>query len=159
MLRFPILLACLLLPAIFLLACNSAPSDKHTGMEGEQKFAWKDVSLKRWRLVELDGAAIAADRNVELKFDGVNRISGNAGINQIMGGCEHALVDGGERGYEYKVQIGPLSSTRMAGSPESMKLETDFLAALGEVSSARMIDGKLLLLKGEEVSMRFEGLR
>jgi len=149
MLRSTLAIACILLPLLALQSCNSSGSAP-VSPEDVEEFDWKDVTLKRWILVEMNGLPVASEQNVELEFDGRDRIAGNAGVNQIMGSYQHDS--------QHDLKIGTISSTMMAGSPEAMKLEQEFLEGLGEVDKARMENEQLLLMKANDVLMRFQGV-
>lgn len=147
MLRSTFLLFCLLLPVLATLACKS--DDAGESSQTPMEFSWQDVTLKRWRLIELNGVPISSESDVELSFDGRDRVSGHAGVNQFMGTCE--------RDENFKLSFGAISSTKMAGSSEAMALESSFFTALAKVDSAQLVGDELRLLTGKEVTMRFHG--
>lgn len=112
---------------------------------------WNDIVLYRWQLIELNGKPIAAASHVELELDGTDRVLGHSGVNQFMGSCR--------RGDNYTLDFGAISSTKMAGSPEAMQLEAEFLAALQEVQAARMMGDKLALVKDGKALAVFHSAR
>jgi len=57
-------------------------------------------------------------------------------------------------GYELdadKLKFGQLATTRMAGTPESMKQETEFVDALKSADSWKRTGDRLELLSGDKV--------
>ena len=74
------------------------------------------------------------------------QVSGFAGVNRLAG----RLAGEGE------LLFGPLATTRMAGPPPAMELETRYLAALQQATGWRIEDGRLLLQVGGETLATFE---
>jgi heat shock protein HslJ len=93
-----------------------------------------------WTLSQLGGSPIAGllagGKAPTLNFakDGV--VSGFGGVNRFGGGKVDAsqLAQG-------NLNLGNMFSTKMAGSPEAMKLESDYLAALSNAKSFKLMDG------------------
>lgn len=85
-----------------------------------------------------------------LRFEGDARVSGFAGVNRCSGSV--AIGDVGAMG-ETPLRFGPIATTRMAGPPDRMALESAFLGMLGEVRAARTTTGpdgvSLLVLLGD----------
>jgi heat shock protein HslJ len=75
-----------------------------------------------------------ADSGITLDFTATD-VSGNAGIN-TYNGTYTSSTDG-------TLTFGPLISTKMAGDEAKMKVEADYLAALGTVT-AYSVNGDLL---------------
>ena len=104
-----------------------------------------------WRLVELFGEKVAVPEGAEapsLRFDGASQtVSGSTGVNRINGGY---LLDGDA------LHFGALASTRRAGPPELMELETRFLKALERTQSTRLDGNTLELREGDTVLARLE---
>ena len=102
-----------------------------------------------WTLIELNGKAVSANANLRaptLKLDpATKRVSGQSGVNRYAGAYE---LDGA------KLKFGSTLATRMAGPPEAMELEKDFLTALEKVSTWR-IKSELELSDGKAVLMKF----
>jgi heat shock protein HslJ len=94
-----------------------------------------------WHLKELNGKAYVAGaglRQPTLKFDPVKaQVNGISGVNRYFGGYELQ----GER-----LKFGQLGGTRMAGTPEAMELEHEFLKMLAQVNKWS-IKGNQLELK------------
>jgi heat shock protein HslJ len=65
-------------------------------------------------------------------------LSGSAGVNRYFGGYTSS-TDG-------SLQIGVLGSTAMAGDPDAMALEQEYLAALQSVFGYTVADGTLTLV-------------
>lgn len=105
-----------------------------------------------WILSELNGKAVGAGANLRgptLKLDSeAKRASGQSGVNRYSGAYE---LEGA------KLKFGSTMGTRMAGPPEAMDLEKDFLATLEKVSGWRVMKGELELMDGKAVVMRFRG--
>jgi lactoylglutathione lyase len=62
--------------------------------------------------------------------------SGGAGVNRYSGAYE---LDEG------RLTFGPLVTTRMAGTPEAMEAEQEFLASLASIATAALADDTLVL--------------
>lgn len=103
-----------------------------------------------WVLIELDGATVSVMEPMKapsIRFDReAGLVAGNNGVNQFSGG--YTLTDG-------LVEFGPMRSTMMAGPPEAMALEADFMRALGSMTDWRIVEGRLELLADDEVTAAF----
>lgn len=98
------------------------------------------IENRRWRLVELDGQAVAAPADREVAFfelDGANaRIAGNASCNRFSGTYELAAGN--------RLSFGSdLITTRMACG--NLEQERQFLEMLTRVESYTLGDGTLAL--------------
>jgi heat shock protein HslJ len=112
----------------------------------------KDMADTDWTLASwagADGTAVAAS-GVTLRFGADGRASGRAPVNSYFGNVKIA-ADG------VVAWAGGFGSTRMAGPPERMQLETRYLAELAKTSKATLTEGKLLLTG--EGRLRFEFAR
>lgn len=104
-----------------------------------------------WALVELAGRPVSvtdALRQPSMRFDATaGRVSGNAGVNRYGGTYTQEGM---------ALSFGPAVVTKMAGPPELMNIETEFLALLPRVRNWRM-DASWLVLLGQdgEVLARF----
>jgi heat shock protein HslJ len=100
----------------------------------------------------LDGvaAAITGTRvKPFLSFVDGSRVAGNSGVNRFSGG--YALTGPGE------IRWSPgMASTRMAGPPEAMTLESSFLKALQACTRADVAENGLVLHDGGKTRMEFE---
>ena len=74
---------------------------------------------------------------ITLSFAANGRVSGDAGVNRY----DAAYTTGGANGLE----IGPIATTRKAGTAEAMKQEGEFLAALSAAKVYRL-NGRMLEL-------------
>ncbi len=91
-----------------------------------------------WRLDAMPGSGAAlAGVEPTLGFEASSRVTGNAGINRFN--AEVAVGEGWLR-------VGPAMSTRMAGPPEAMALEAEFLARLKRAGHWRARGDRLRLL-------------
>ncbi len=94
-----------------------------------------------WKLVEIKGASVspgAGRRGPHIAFDPEKkRVTGYGGVNNFFGGYEMS----GEA-----LRMPRLASTRRAGPPELMELESTFLTALAATASYRITGDKLELL-------------
>jgi copper homeostasis protein (lipoprotein) len=111
------------------------------------------VEGREWTLMALNGKAVSAGPNLRaptMKLDGATkRVSGQSGVNRYSGAYE---LEG------EKLKFGDTMGTRMAGSPEAMEMEKDFLAGMGKVSGWRVVKGELELRDGAKtVVMKFRG--
>jgi len=105
-----------------------------------------------WRLAEVEDLSVPAGagrRQPHIQFDPEKkRVTGYSGVNIFSGGYD--TTGGGLR-------MTQMASTRRAGPPELMELETAFLKALSATRSYRVDGDKLELLdSGGRVLARFE---
>jgi putative lipoprotein len=106
-----------------------------------------------WRLMEVDGMSVpvaAGQREPNVQFDPEKkRVTGYSGVNIFSGGYDAT---------DSRLRMTQMASTRRAGPPELMKLETAFLKALSATRSYRVSGDKLELLdSGGRTVARFEG--
>ncbi len=140
--RFAVIsFVCLASFAVFVLpACDSQSKSAH------QPIA--SLAGQSWTCVTLDGAAITATRPPTITFDGAGRVNGFSGVNRFGGSVESA--EAGE------LHFGQMMSTKMAGPPEQMTLESSFLGALARVDRYAVADGKLNLSAGATTVIQFK---
>jgi heat shock protein HslJ len=104
-----------------------------------------------WRLVEMPGTAppIAGPRGAPtLAFDAGGRASGLSGVNRYSAGTVADAT---------ALRFANAVTTRMAGTPEAMALETAFLTRLQQTTAWRVDGDRLLLLDATGAPlMRFE---
>lgn len=102
-----------------------------------------------WQVTSVDETSVAASLGMTVRFAEDGSISGYSGCNRFTGNYEI----GGEG-----ISTGPIASTRRAClDPASNRLESDFLAALGQLRSFRIEeDGRLMLMaeQGIEIAAR-----
>lgn len=140
------LLLTLLIALLAMPACETGGGTHDTG---------DPVRLEgTWTLSELNGAKVA-DRVQQggkvptFSFDGNGKVAGTSGVNRYATNADMAALVRGQ------LDLSPIVSTRMAGPPDAMKLEVDFINALSEADSYRFADNALELRKGSETTMRF----
>ena len=80
----------------------------------------EDLLEGDWLVVEIGGEAVDLDAPRTVRFEG-DRMSGRVGVNRFTGSF---TLDGDV------LQAGPAASTRMAGPPEMMALESRFNSRL-----------------------------
>jgi heat shock protein HslJ len=99
-----------------------------------------------WQLVSMPGAepAVPAARVPTLGFDATARVAGLSGVNRYG-----ARVDAGP-GW---LRVGGAMSTRMAGSPEAMALESEFLSRLQRAGGWRTDGERLRLLDAKGLEL------
>ncbi|MGE3172695.1 MAG: META domain-containing protein [Planctomycetota bacterium] len=69
-------------------------------------------------------------------------VHGNAGVNRYRGTLDATALGRGQW------RAGPFAGTRMAGAPQAMQLEQDFLGALERADTAELHGDRLVLLQG-----------
>jgi heat shock protein HslJ len=103
-----------------------------------------------WKLVELNGHPVGENKLPSLSLDAATgRASGMAGINHFNGTFKQQ---------DTALTFSPLIATRMAGPESAMKVESEFLAALGRVTAWKADGLMLSLFAGETEVARFQGL-
>lgn len=106
-----------------------------------------------WRLVTVNEMSVppgTGRHEPHIQFDPEKkRVTGYSGVNIFSGGYDST---------ENRLRMSHMASTRRAGSPELMKLETAYLKALSATRSYR-VDGDMLefLNVHGQVVARFEG--
>ncbi len=98
-----------------------------------------------WTLVEAGGkassAALPGDREPYIRLDDATmRVTGYAGVNNLMGGYQTSGTS---------LAFSLLATTRRAGPPPAMELESTVLRALGSTRSYRIAGETLELLDAE----------
>jgi heat shock protein HslJ len=78
----------------------------------------------------------AVDSTLTVAFGSDGKVSGDGGVNRFMGDFESGAKS---------VKIGPLQSTKMAGSPELMAQETEYLTALQNSTTWEIQSGMLTM--------------
>jgi len=98
-----------------------------------------DLSGSSWQVTSMRGNAmtVASGSRLSLAFDDAGRASGHSGVNRFSAAVK---IDAASMRFEQAV------STRMAGTPEAMALEREFLSRLQNVDSWR-IEGDRLFLR------------
>lgn len=124
-------LSCLLVLA--LAACSSTPkaSDDSTSLRGGE-----------WRLVTMQGAAVAAEPGATIEFADDHKISGKAFINRYFGTYTP--------GPDGAIAIGPVGMTRMAGPEPLMQQENTYISLLTQVDRCEVTRETLALMHGSK---------
>jgi heat shock protein HslJ len=107
----------------------------------------KGVSLEQirgeWVAVTIQGVAASPDRTPTLLFDDAEQVAGHSGVNRFSGNLDSKSLASGA------VRMGPFGATRMAGPPELMRQEQQFLEALEQARTIKMTAGQLILSNGQ----------
>jgi len=102
------------------------------------------AARKEWTLTTLNGQKIDTAKPPTMMFEH-GRLSVFGGINQLTG--SYALV-------RESVVMGDLVSTKKAGPPELMELESNFAKALAKVDGFKVAGNELTLFTdGDEVAV------
>jgi heat shock protein HslJ len=133
--------AALLLP--LLAACGGSSSESSGAPSpgqtlGAQPTGGAELAGTSWVLTE--GPFTAGDpagSDITLEFADTE-LSGSGGVNRYFGGYTSS-TDG-------SLQIGVLGSTEMAGDPDAMALEQEYLTALQSIFGYTIADGTLTLV-------------
>lgn len=108
-----------------------------------------------WVLDKLGGKDVASmlgmgGQKPSLSFGNDGSISGFGGVNKLMGSFDPKDLLSG------KIDLSKLASTKMAGPPEAMNLESAFTSALSKVTGFNFDkSGGLNLTDGKETLMSF----
>ncbi len=116
----------IVLSAFLLVACGGSKVDDSEAL-----------SAHRWKAVTVSGIAATGGQPITAAFE-TGTITGSTGINQYRGTYET------RSGNAISIKIGPM--TLAAGTPEAMKLQDAYTAALGQAAKYRVDDSKLTLL-------------
>ena len=139
------------LVAVLLLAsaCGAQPPAE----EGEAPMTLADVAGATWQLQSMTRGGTTTDipKEVAITFrvEPNGRVSGRSAVNRYF--LTMTMADDGTLALE---SGGAIGSTRMAGPPEHMALETQYLAALAAVTRAAKTD-KTLTLTGTDTELVF----
>jgi len=104
-----------------------------------------DLVPSDWRVVSLDGRALAADHQVTMQFAEA-RVSGVSGCNRYTGPVT--------LGEDNAISFGLLATTRMACPGEAAVIEAAFLQQMGRIDSYRFERGALVLNARDAEVMR-----
>ena len=96
----------------------------------------KEILNTEWKLVNMEGRNLGSYENITISFseDGV---SGNSGVNTYF--SSYVITNN-------NITIGVLSSTKMAGPDNLMKLERDFSTLIQNVRKIKLADKNTLVL-------------
>lgn len=131
-----------ILTAAVCMAAQFAASGCGTGQSGNDDNSSTTVSLAgtTWQIEDIDEAGIVDRSMITLQFPGEGRVAGSTGCNRYFGS---AIIDGD------RLSFSQLGSTRRACVPALMNQEQRFLEAIQSVSSYRMEDPGILLLRDD----------
>ena len=119
------------------------------GEAGSTHIALSDLSGPTWQLEKMksDGAETEVPKEVliTLRVDASGKATGRSAVNRYFA----KLNGGGSEPIQFST--GAIGSTRMAGPPDHMKLESAYLSALARVRSGTRSD-KSLILRSEDGS-------
>lgn len=121
-----------------LYACQSTPSD--TSAHHLSRLSGD------WNLSTLWGQSVASRipagmRVPSLSITSDGHVGGTGGINRMATNLDTSALTKGD------LELSPIISTKMAGSPEAMAFEGDFFKALEEATAYR-VNGDTLTLSG-----------
>lgn len=119
--------------------CDSQPQPVWVKQELEAQTDPKSLGGGTWVLVSMNSKGAIPGANLSLEFGANNAVSGFSGVNQFSSTCTTSTR---------QLKFGPLMSTKMAGSPELMKTEQAYFAALASVRTFSL-QGGLLRLKND----------
>jgi hypothetical protein len=110
----------------------------------------KEILNTEWKLVNMAGRNLGSYENITISFseDGV---SGNSGVNTYF--SSYVITNN-------NITIGVLSSTKMAGPDNLMKLERDFSTLIQNVRKIKLADkNTLVLTTANEKNLTFQKIR
>lgn len=109
-----------------------------------------------WNLITISGTDVRSQltpgaQAPSLSFTANSQVTGFSGVNRLRGTYDVAAARSG------KISLGQLITTRMAGTPAMMRLEQQFLPALGQIDSFSFDQktGGLYLKKGNDSMLYF----
>ncbi len=105
-----------------------------------------------WTLTAIDGRDLPgtfASKPLTLVIELDGKVAGFAGVNRYFGAIDLPLLDAG------LFTITGIGATKMAGPPEWMELEAQYLRRLGDADRAIVRNGRLELTEGDEPSLTF----
>lgn len=106
---------------------------------GSSLASWQGVELKLIRLVDQGKTlTLPADLPITLQWDADGRVHGQGPVNRYFGAVSRPS-DGSI------LWQGALGSSRMAGSPEAMTLESEFFRSLTQTTEVKVTAESLTL--------------
>ena len=96
----------------------------------------KEILNTEWKLVNMAGRNLGSYENITISFS-EDGISGNSGVNTYF--SSYVITNN-------NITIGVLSSTKMAGPDNLMKLERDFSTLIQNVRKIKLADKNTLVL-------------
>jgi len=135
---------------LLIIACAGAQSDKAgTKIDGKLITSQNlgDIAGIEWNLAQMtkdsETIALVKDSQTTFECDDTGRVTGKATLNRYSGNLK--LQDDGEI-----IWSKAFIMTRMAGPPELMQQETDFIQSLMQTSRIILNDAKLVLKSHDE---------
>ncbi|MBC8107315.1 MAG: META domain-containing protein [Anaerolineae bacterium] len=128
--------------AVTLSGCCNKPRPETSS---DKAVAGSDIAGKEWILTALNGNAVAGEKPPTLKLEDA-RFSAFGGINRMSGTYS---MDG------KRITFGQVISTKMAGDPALMELESNFAKALGSVDAYQVAGNQLMLSNDGAVVAKF----
>ncbi|MFN9993931.1 MAG: META domain-containing protein [Phycisphaerales bacterium] len=129
------ILVCHALMLSVFVGCAGDSSADNTSRAPHSKALIVSLSDTSWRLIELrdaDGTLLSIpERAPTLTFGSDDRVSGFGGVNRYFG----SVALEGPDATSSKLDISRIGATRMAGSPELMRIESVFLTILEEADA------------------------
>ena len=113
-------------------ACSAAALSGCASSSGSAKL----LEAHPWRVTKIGDAPYSGTAAITTRFS-AGKLNGSTGVNAYSGTYEAAS------GNNIAVALGPI--TLMAGAPDAMKAEADFLKALGSAASYAADDESLTL--------------
>lgn len=110
-----------------------------------EKINPNSIKNTKWELTELTGKTLPQNAKATLNFGDSLKISGKSFCNSYGGQAEVK---------DNKVSVKNVFSTKMF-CQETASEENAFLSALNETDHAKLVNGKLQLLKGEQTLLIF----
>jgi len=98
-----------------------------------------------WKLVKIGDKEVPKTVEATLSVTAEGKVSGNTGVNRYSGQLA-----------KEKMLFGPLISTRRAGPPEAMEVESVLTKGLGEATRFTIKDRTLTLFAGDTPRLIFE---
>jgi heat shock protein HslJ len=98
-----------------------------------------------WKLVKIGDKEVPKSVTATLNVTAEGKVSGNTGVNGYSGQLA-----------KEKKLFGPLISTRRAGPPEAMEVESGLTKGLGDATRFTLKDKTLTLFAGDTPRLVFE---
>ncbi len=105
-----------------------------------QPEAHRQLADSHWTVISLNDNVVASDAVATLNFSADGRLAGKAFCNNYM--TQSQLVD-------KKLEISQIASTKMACEPSLMRLQSQFLGILHNVTDYSILPDGSLLIRGE----------
>ncbi|MFO1458088.1 MAG: META domain-containing protein [Verrucomicrobiota bacterium] len=134
--------------ALILLSGCATGSNPGSPATAESLARWENKDLKCVNLV-VQGTPVSlpVDAGITLRITGPGKVAGSSAVNRYFGG--YTLGPAGA------IHWTPFGSTRMAGPPERMQLEDQFLKALESTTRADVTPHGIVL-QTSDASTRVE---